>query len=112
MLHYIAWSPDFTWTMKLINPFQANVLLLYPLKTRGFLTISVGIESDICLKWVNSPKFASKLKENLQMTPKSCCAHVPISFNAIKTVGVLAPNWFRLGFNRWVIIKDKTKDKG
>ena len=46
------------------------------------------------------------------MTPKSFCAHVPISFNAIKTVGVLAPNWFRLGFNRWVIIKDKTKDKG
>ena len=48
----------------------------------------MGIESDICLKWVNSPKFASKLKENLQMTPKSCCAHVPISFNAIKTGGI------------------------
>ena len=32
----------------LINPFHATGLFLYPLKTRGFLTFSGGIERDQC----------------------------------------------------------------
>ena len=46
--------------MKWINPFHANMLFLYPLKTsenQSFLTFSGGIERDISVKRVNGIHF-------------------------------------------------------
>ena len=45
-LHLIIYERNFQSVMMTVNPFQANVPFLYPLKIRGFLTFSGGIERE------------------------------------------------------------------